>query len=123
MSGKKGTPSTPYDNAEFIRCELNEEQKQDLRKMKKDGWDGWDTLSGLADEGYRISIKYDTYSSSISCFIQQMREDGDNSGLILTGRGRSAQGAVMEALYKHSVIFDGVWPVASFKGKPVMWDD
>lgn len=123
MARTKTEKAARFNDVEFIRCELTDAHKQDLKSRVKAGYDGWDNLQSLIEDGYRVTVKYDTWSSSPACFIQQMAEDGDNQGCILSGRGRTVHGAILEALYKHFVVFDGVWPTASFKGQPIMWDD
>lgn len=123
MSKKTSGKAPRFNDVEFIQCELSDEQKKDLKSRKKEGFDAWQLLDGLCEQGYRVTVKYDNWSSSMACFIQPIDEEHENANRILSGRGRTAEGAVLELLYKHFFIFDGVWPIASFKGKPVMWDD
>jgi hypothetical protein len=113
-----------FNDVQFVRYELSKEQVADLKIRFADGQlDLDDTLNNAVEQGYRITLKYDTYSKSPACFLQQVDDDGDNAGMILSGRGRTARSAIIEAMYKHFIVFDGQWPSGDLKNHFPVWDD
>jgi len=101
-------------NSVFINRELSKEETSEYRLWREDADNVITQWTELIEEGYRVNTKYDDYSSSCAAFI--IPGDGmDNDGYILTGRGGNAYRAVSEALFKHSVIFEGVWSDIDFR--------
>jgi len=95
-------------DSEFINRELSEAEQTAYRKWRADGEAVLDALDEAVEGGYKISIKYDEYSSSPCCFLFPPT-GGDNEGRILTGRGGSSFRALAECLYKHTILFAGIW--------------
>jgi len=95
-------------DSEFINLELDKEQTGEYRQWREDLVNVLDILTEEVEGGYKFSIKYDDYSSSVACFMLPV-DGGENSGFILTGRGSTAWRAVSEVLYKHREITGGNW--------------
>jgi len=110
---RKARPLQRGDSV-FINRELSKEETSEYRLWREDLDNVITRWTELIEEGYRVNTKYDDYSSSCAAFI--IPGDGmDNDGYILTGRGGNAYRAVSEALFKHAVIFEGVWSDIDFR--------
>lgn len=117
-TGKKDTKENP-----FVRYELTDEQKKDLRERVASGWDIFEVINLLIQAGYKISITWDDYTNSPACFFFPKEPTNPNFGAILSGRVRTAQGALYEAAYKHFYVFDTVWGRSTAKTDDQFWDD
>jgi len=94
-----------FDQSRFVQYELDEAEAAQCKAWVLSEEDAWNGVLSMVDEGYSISLKYDTYSSSYACFVQVRGDDAHiNAGLILTGRGSSPYKAVKQALFKSSAI-------------------
>lgn len=80
---------------------------------------GW--IDRLLEDGYKLSVKYDDFTSAYACFIQPISERDGNAGFILTGRSRSGSMAILAGIYRHYVIFEAQWPVRD--ARPGTLDD
>jgi hypothetical protein len=110
--GKQKPAGKPaYQEAQFINHSFNEAVKGEFKK-----WAATtlpllgDVIDKLLDDGYKLSAKYDSYSDAYACFIQATSPDNRNTGFILTGRSRSGSMAILAAVYRHYVLFEGDWP-------------
>jgi len=102
-------------DSEFINYELDKEQTAAYREWRDDFENVLNIVTELIEEGYRVTIKFDDYSSSCAVFLIPPAE-GENDGYILTGRGSTAYRALSEAMYKHSDVFRGTWSVGAKPG-------
>jgi len=107
---KGGKTATRFNDVEFVQYELSVEEK-----AKCKAWcttlDELDTATlRFCESGYTQSWKWDEYSKSYASFAQTKDQNSENFGLMLTGRGSTPLKAVKQALYKHYMIFDAVWP-------------
>lgn len=103
-------PANRNADIEFINRELSVEETAAYRSWRADAENVFVELTELVEGEYRVTIKYDDYSSSCAVFIFP-GPDSENSGYALTGRGGNAYRALSEALFKHVVVFKGVWSV------------
>jgi len=122
MPSNNRTKAPRFNDVEFVRYELDKAQKEDLKARVKKGFNPMDMLSELVEAGYRVSFKWDAYAGCPACFLNPP-DDSPNKGKCLTGRGRLAENAFVEAFYKHSVVFDGVWPNSEAPKGYTAWDD
>jgi len=118
---KQGADTRGNTDSEFINRELTVEETAHYRVWRDEIDLVVASWTELVEGGYRVNTKYDDYSSCCAAFIIPDR-DSDNSGYILTGRGGNAYRAVSEAIYKHFVVFRGVWASPS-KSESVHRDD
>lgn len=94
-----------FNSARFVNYELDTAQQAACK-----GWDispdgVWQEMQNLVDEGYSISIKFDTFSESYACFVRAGdSDDAPNRGFILAGRGSSCWKAAKQCLFKHAEI-------------------
>lgn len=104
-------------SVEFVNRELSAEETADYRQWRDDLVTVDASLAEVCDDGYKISLKYDDYSSAYACFF--FADDGsENAGRALTGRGGSPFRALSECLYKHVVLLRGEWSVARSATRP-----
>lgn len=102
---------TEFKRGQFINHTFNEDDKARFKAWLSDkSTDIWDLLDKLTDSGYKLSVKYDSYTDAQACFIQTDDEKSDNYGFILTGRSRSGSLACAAALYRHYVLWECQWP-------------
>lgn len=99
------------NSVEFVRRELNDAEKQQYRSWRDDIDVVINELDRLLQDGYKISLKFDDYSSAYATFIFAP-DDSDNAGYCLTGRGGNSYRALSEALFKHVSLLSGNWLVA-----------
>lgn len=106
----------------FVNYDLRKEEKDALKKII-DGDPSWlfTWLEKAVDDGYAFTVKKDTYNDCIGAFMRQTDEGGENQGLILTGRGKTAYAALCGCLYRHGVLFMGEWD--NHRGKRGATDD
>lgn len=89
----------------------------DLTKDEQAQCKGWtltlelldNLVLGMVEQGYNITLNYDTRNSSYGCFIKCREAGMVNAGLILTGRGSTPLKAFKQAMFKHTAVYDGTW--------------
>lgn len=120
-SGKSGK-APRFNRARFVNYELDTSEQAVCK-----GWDLsadniWQEMSAMVDDGYKFTVKFDTYSEAYACFVQHGDEDGHlNSGLILAGRGSTCGKAVKQAIFKHKQL-GGEWGAFAEKRSSVLDD-
>lgn len=70
-----------------------------------------EALFDMVSQGYKISIREDRQTKS---FLAAATDDGAGSGsrgYTLTARGGTPQKAFASLMYKHYVIFQGLWKI------------
>jgi len=97
---------------EFVNRELTTEETEAFRGWRQAEEDVFTELTELVEGGYRVTVKYDDYSSSCAAFIFPGPES-ENSGLCLTGRGGNAYRALAEVVFKHVYVFKGAWSLST----------
>lgn len=74
-----------------------------------------DLIDRLCDSGFGISAKPDNYSGGFASFITALEPGHALAGWVLSGRGSDASNAMLGALYRHLVVFEGRWPIDSIR--------
>lgn len=101
----------------FVQVELNEAQKMQVKALRDNAMPQvWANVVGLIDEGYKLSLSFDTYNDAYVCAVTSKDVDSPNNGLTLTSRGGTLDGAVASFWYKHTSVLDGVWNNVPVKG-------
>jgi len=98
-----------FNGAQFVQYELDKIQEAACKAQVVTEADIFNSIMEMIDDGYKFTIKWDSYGECYACFIQAAVEGGPNSGSILTGRGSQPYKAVKQALYKHHVCLQGDW--------------
>lgn len=123
MAARKGkkTPARAtaprWNDSLFVQYELNDAQLTQLKGMDNDGDTLLDAVLEEVDNGYKFTIKFDTFSEAYACWMLPDSAEHINTGLILSGRGSTPAKALKQLLYKHRVCLDGDW--RGHAGRPV----
>lgn len=109
MAARKGK-SKAFEKIdyEFVRGELNAEQKKDASTwMKKNQDDYSPMLDDLLANDYKLSMSFDSYNDTFVISLTGKPDNKHNAGKILTGRGKTWYLGLMSMLYKHHVLYKG----------------
>ena len=98
-----------FNDAQFIQYELDKASQSACKAWEVTSDALVDAIDRLADDGYRVTVKWDTYSASFMCSLQQIHDDGRNKGYILTGRGSTGCKALKQVLFKHYTVMQEDW--------------
>ncbi|HEY9758950.1 MAG TPA: hypothetical protein V6C97_27525 [Oculatellaceae cyanobacterium] len=110
-NGKPKSSKPTFSQGQFINHSFTDDDKSKFKTWAETfAVQLGDLVDRLCDDGYGISVKYDAYTDAYASFIQTRDEKSSNYGLILTGRSRSAQMAMLAVLYRHYVVFEADWP-------------
>ena len=100
--------SRVQQKATFINLELTQEEKAALTQFCTTFDELDDLWEQMIDDGYKITAKYDDYSSCYAAFAFPA-DDAPVSGHILTGRGRHPSRALRQLFFKHFVVLEKDW--------------
>lgn len=98
-----------FNDNQFVQYELDKQQQAECKAWKVSADEIFGAVSALVDDGYKVSIRWDTYSECYGCFIQDSSGATPNAGYILTGRGSTVEKCLKQALYKHHTCLSGEW--------------
>lgn len=120
--GKPPKSSAPkQEHAEwqgFVRCELTEIHKEDLRANPYSMMQIAEWLNSAAIMGSKLSLTYDGGNSTYIVSLTDRNPDSENAGLTVTGRGNGFVNAVQSLMYKVEVIMhDKPWRQFEAEGK------
>lgn len=118
--GKSGKFS---EEVSWVDVDLDKRQKELCKQWCNTLEEFDNVVQALQDNRYRLSIKPDDYSGGFAAFIQGLPDCEDNKNLILTGRGSTPLKALKQALYKHFMVLEGVWPIQKSKQEIEDWED
>jgi len=115
----KTSAKTPIKSSEngvrdvqFVNYELPDEERRRFKAwLHENAGEIYTFLDKLIDDGYGFSCKWDEYGDCAAAFIQCKKDGNPNKGWLLTGRGSTALSAIGGVLYRHYVLFEGVWPI------------
>jgi hypothetical protein len=102
--------NSSWEQATFIQRELTPVEIQACKDWDENEESLFAHMVSLCDVGYKITFRLDEYNGGFGCWLLPAKDDPDNSGLILTGRGSAPWKAFKQALYKHYVLFTEQWP-------------
>lgn len=119
---KTATKAPRFNDAQFVRYELSKEEKTRLKGEFAPTAEVGHIMHAFCEAGYKVTFKWDNYSNCYACFVQRADDGERNAGLILTGRGSLPLSALVEAAFKHGVLFDGDWPVPMTREQVEAWD-
>jgi hypothetical protein len=119
----QGSKAERFNDARFVNYDLDEEQRKACKAYVITEADLLDRVSTLIADGYRFGVSLDRDGVTYTAYCQLREPGGDNTGLILTGRGSSCFKSLKQLLYKHYVCMDGDWgPYAEHRGDVVIDD-
>lgn len=106
--------STTWVQKSFVKFDLDAKQAQKCKLWQPT----FDELDGLVlrevEAGYKFTFSWDNYNDCNQCSMQTDANIGENSKLILVGRGSTPLKALKQVLAKHQVC-EGHWPVPDFQ--------
>lgn len=106
----KQPPKTPrFNDVSFVNYELPAAVKASLKEKPFTDEQFAGALLDLADAGYSVKFKYDSFTGGYSVFVQQTDPKHENSNMILPGRGSSPQKALKQACFLHYEVMQGRW--------------
>jgi len=121
---KPRTETAPrFNQSSFVQLELTDDQAKQLKATVVTAEQIFEEMERMIDDGYKFSVKYDSYGDCIGAWCQAPAEGHENSGCILTGRGSSAYKALKQLLYKHNVLLVGSWRGHTETRRPTVLDD
>jgi len=97
------------NRSRFVSVDLTVKQKADLKARFQSSDEIFEWLFKMVEEGYKFTLKWDDWNNAHACFIYPDDETMANAGYVLCGRGSTPRGALSGALYRHYIIFEGVW--------------
>jgi len=103
-------PKTGFQQAKFVRGELNQQEKDHVKSQNYIWDDIPEHIESLVDSGYKITCSQDNYNGAYAVWITAQDKDNPNYGYILSARGPTLLAAFSVGFYKHFTKFDGVWP-------------
>jgi len=109
----------PFVQSEFVDYDLSAEDKALCKAQILDVEQFDALLVRLIEGGYKLSVKWDTYTKCNASFLISDDPLNENFGLILTGRGSTPLKAIKQVLYKHFQCLGGDWRGYSRPG----WDE
>lgn len=107
--GRSDGKAPRFNDNQFVRYELDANQQKELKAANVTADQIFDDLFALISDGYKFTVKWDTYSECFGVFMQSDGTEDTNAGFILTGRGSSPLKALKQVIYKHRVCLDGNW--------------
>ncbi len=98
-----------FNAAEFVQYELDKAAQASCKAWNVSADALLQSVLGLAEQGYSVTLKWDTYSQAHSAFMRLAGGTGPNEGLILTGRGSTPEKALKQLMYKHFEVMHEAW--------------
>lgn len=105
--------NTVQNGPQWLNYTMNQDESTRFKKWRDEQTiEGLnECIEGLLDNGYSVSIKWDTFNDCYATFITAPKSDDNPQSIILTGRGKSAVSSALGALFRHYHIFEGSWPI------------
>jgi len=98
--------TVPFSEMRFVNLELSEKEKEEFRALlAADEFTG-EFLDTCIKAGYKITYSADKNGGGVLCSIRCEAAGLLDSGLILTGRGKSARIALAVCEYKSAYLSD-----------------
>lgn len=111
-----------FESVKWVNRNLSESEKQDHDEKKPKAADLFKDMLGLCNQGYNLSVKWDSYSKCFQASLLPYSPQCPNAGYGLSARAVTPERAVSLLLYKHFVVLEENWvahyqaPVSSFEG-------
>lgn len=102
--------------SEFVKFSLGDDEKAVIKDTAYSSEQLSDDLEELAQQGYKVTFRWDDYGDCVGCWFVAPDDEHDNAGFILAGRGSTALKAFKQAIWVHKVKFEEIWPHTSSNG-------
>lgn len=111
MARKNAAKNKSFTQFEFVRCELNADDKKrvpEFVKSYKNSYD--DPLTEALQSGHKVSLSFNETNDSFIASMSGKPDECINANKCLTAHGKSPAMALWVVLYKHVELFQsGVW--------------
>lgn len=108
MKSSNKSQKATFSQSEFINFPLSAEQKREIKAWSPTFEELDNLLLKMAEEEYRITLRFDERSEAFAAWINPTGEEHPNTGLTLSGRGSTPLKALKQAIYIHN-LFEGDW--------------
>jgi len=98
-----------FSDVKWVNIELTEKQGNHMREVYADVEKLLSDWQNLVESGYKVTVSEDKYNACFSAYVIPVGEEHPNKGHILSARAGDILKAVRGALFRHYVLFDGVW--------------
>lgn len=85
----------------WVACDLNDADKEVLKKKPYNANEMMGGLSALVDAHYRITISFDEKADCVGAYLTAPREKASDPVKCLSARGHTLDQALISLLYKH----------------------
>jgi len=93
----------------YLRCELTDQQKVELKGQSLSWEEASNTLTELLEADYRVTLKYDTSNSCFQALMSSTLSENEAAGWTLAARGSEPLKALKQLFYKHYVMLSEQW--------------
>lgn len=93
----------------FIRCELTEKQKVELKQTVLLWEEASNSLIELTQQSWKVSFSYDHYNSCYRVSMSTSLPDSECAGWVLTAVGSEPLKALKQLFYKHYRLLKEQW--------------
>ena len=132
MPRAKSTPPTPAQSKTtsggssgglpvFVNCDLSDEEREYCKAHVLSFAELGERIENLVTDCYRLSFTYDTNSDCFLCTLTGSAGNTTNSGLALSARAPSIDGALTVLFYKHFERLKEDWKAHASGGKKQQW--
>jgi len=97
------------ERSRYVSVDLTVKQKADMKSRFPTSDSVFEWLFKMCEESYRFMLRWDDWNNCHACFVYPDNDEAANGGFVLVGRGSTPEGALKGALYRHYVVFEGVW--------------
>ena len=102
-------PTTNSWQQQFVRCELDKETKERVKKWDVKYESTMDGLDRMLNDGYKVSIVRDAQHDCMSIFATCTDKNNPNSGFCLTARAPGFLDALKVLVFKHFDVLQEQW--------------
>lgn len=107
----------------FVDYTLTNSEIAKMKSWVKDIGNVSDMMHQIIEGGYKLTFSWDERNNCHCCWLIPATKQNDNSGLILSGRGRNPVNALVQCLWVHFVKYKANWPGREKQEKLPTWDD
>ena len=100
-NGAKSGQPLGFPPTAWVKAELSESEKADLKGREISEAELVDSLEGIIAAGYKISISYDERSDCVGAYLTAPKELFPGRTVCLSARAPSVGYAITVLLYKH----------------------
>lgn len=108
-SPAKSKAPTGFPQTRWVKCDLSEDQKNDLKQREISDTDTMGAVQGMLSEGFKVSISYDERSDCFGAYATAPKEAFGSGTVCLSARAPLLAQALSVLLYKHFEVLREDW--------------